>query len=252
MTGFVRYVLVTCSLVTSSSFVTTTTARADLTLTPQGLQPGDTFQLAFVTDGVYDSLSSDISTYNQIVQSVAASAGLNHVNGQDVTWTAIVSTANVNAIANAPQLAPVYDTNFANPDLVAPIGTLYSGTIQNPIQYDEHGAQYLGLVWTGSSAYGKGFDAGSRPLGTSYPTYGITFSYGGAIQWLDYGANIGFGYLPLYALSDPISVPGAAVPEPSTLLMVPFWALAMICYGCVQRSRHAGRRHSSVIWADET
>lgn len=49
-------------------------AQALPILTPTGLSPGDTYQLAFVTSTVIDATSSDIAVYNTHVQSAADAA----------------------------------------------------------------------------------------------------------------------------------------------------------------------------------
>ncbi|MCA9216183.1 MAG: hypothetical protein KDB27_24110, partial [Planctomycetales bacterium] len=79
---------------------------------PDGLEPGDTYQLVFNSSRSISATSSDIETYNRFVQSVADRAGLGDSEG--ITWSAIVSTADVDARDNAIVGfdTPVYNFNM--------------------------------------------------------------------------------------------------------------------------------------------
>ena len=74
--------------------------------TPAGLNPGDSFRFVFVTDGSTTAQSSNISDYDNFVQTQAGGATY---NGAVVNWLAIGSTGTVNAIdhigqANTPPI----------------------------------------------------------------------------------------------------------------------------------------------------
>ena len=60
--------------------------------TGQTWQAGDVYRIIFVTEGLYDALSADLSTYDAIVQAEAEAAGLNALE-----WKAIVSSASEDA-----------------------------------------------------------------------------------------------------------------------------------------------------------
>ena len=53
---------------------------------PDGLLPGDTYHLAFVTNGTIDGWSTDIAVYNSFVNDEAAL----HPDLAGVTWSALV------------------------------------------------------------------------------------------------------------------------------------------------------------------
>ena len=61
---------------------------------------GDTYRLIFVTSTTTDATSTDISTYNAFVQGVADAAGLGTSSAGSVTWSAVGSTATVDARDN--------------------------------------------------------------------------------------------------------------------------------------------------------
>ena len=132
--------------------------RAGSMILPSGLQPGDQFQVAFVTSGTFRAESSNIADYNRFVSAAATAAGLDIIDGQAVTWKAIGSTATINAQDNAPQTAPVYDLQGR---LITAIpGGLWNSPrlfLNNPIDVTESGNQLRsGYVWTGSTDTGEG------------------------------------------------------------------------------------------------
>jgi len=73
---------------------------------PKGLKIGQSYHLAFVTNGTRDATSNDIADYDAFVQSAADAAGLGASEG--VEWYAVGSTATVQAIDHVPVDAPVY------------------------------------------------------------------------------------------------------------------------------------------------
>ena len=87
-----RVLALTCGIGGGGGF-----AQADFILLPPDLAPGQTFQVAFVTTGSVDAISNDISVYNNFVADAAAAAGLDVINGQAVTWHAIMSTTSIDA-----------------------------------------------------------------------------------------------------------------------------------------------------------
>jgi len=67
-------------------------------------QAGDTYHLVFITNNAIDGTSTDIADYNAFVQSEADTAGYGSVN-----WFAMGSTADTDAIDNAPITGPVFN-----------------------------------------------------------------------------------------------------------------------------------------------
>ena len=184
---------------------------------------GNQYQLIFVTadgdhpDGLNDPNKLFEAYYNNFVTSEAAlSAGL-----PAATWN-VVGSADVAANVNAPGSLPVYNTAG---QLVAAAGTLYSGSLTNPVGFDQFGNAGPQIVWTGTD-----------PLGntTAFPLGGTAFltqvSFGlstiTASTWLeipgggDPSQAQSFSY---YALSTPITVP-----EPSTLALFALGAIGLL------------------------
>ncbi len=65
---------------------------------PTGLNPGDTYHIAFITNGAHNALSSDIAGYNAFVQSQAEEAGA-ITESWGVEWNVIGSTASVTEVS---------------------------------------------------------------------------------------------------------------------------------------------------------
>ncbi len=127
---------------------------------PAGLHRGDTFRIAFITQGRTAATSSDITYYNDFVNSdAAAQAGGGTVtyHGTPVTFSAIASTSTTNAIDNIGQTgAPVYladGTQIAASDTSAP-GGMWSGADPNKPPEDLLGNVTYSITWTGTSYTG--------------------------------------------------------------------------------------------------
>jgi len=227
-------------------------ARAALTLIPPGLNPGDQFRVVFVSSGVRNSTSSIIGDYDQFVNNLAISAGINTYFGNAVTWQAIVSTQAVGitpaiaAISRLPATSPaLYRIDGA---LVATSGAdLWDGSILNPINRTESngsipaGDSISTSVWTGTlSSGGNGGVNALGSTGASGAIYGLAnttdSSWVAEDSWLPRSDQF-----RLYAYSSVLTVPtGAApVPEPGSLLILAgLSAISLVCY----RSRRPGER----------
>jgi hypothetical protein len=114
-------------------------------IVPAGLSPGDKYHLVFITRGVHDGASSDISAYNSFVQTEAAANPA--LTGTDVgiTWSAIASTRTVNARDNALVSAPIYLLNGTKvadgfSDLWDSTTPAHSPLLSAPINVDQFGA----------------------------------------------------------------------------------------------------------------
>ena len=130
------------------------------------LTPGSQYRLVFVTSGTRDATSTNIADYNQFVNNAAqASTNLNTalttagLTPSAINWTAIGSTAAVNARVNTATRAtdtsvPIYRLDAAT-QVAAGNSDLWDGTILAEISVDEGGnTQGRAGVWTGSTALG--------------------------------------------------------------------------------------------------
>jgi hypothetical protein len=209
-------------------------ARAGSLVLPSGLKPGDTFQLAFVTDGTYSAESSDIAAYNGFVSDVATAAGLNVIDGQSVTWSAIGSTSTVDARGNAPQTAPVYD--LKGQLITATAGGLWTTGqhfLDHPIDVTESGSVLgRGLVWTGTQVDGSGWAGLS--LGTDSLFIGVGDLTSIYPSWISTAYFYPSDELHIYALSSPILV---SVPEPSALGLCALGFLSFLTWRSIGRRR---------------
>lgn len=211
------FALLNCSVCFGGSAILTT---------PAGLNPGDRYQLLFVTADFFTATSTDISVYNAEVNAEAALnpllAAFDSTN--HVTWRVVGSTATVNANVNAPSSGKVYTLNGV---LIADAAKpLYSTgmciaegcTLYAPPDINQYGITQIHVAWTGMNPGGV---ASPQPLGN--PINGVTA--GGpnitSFGWYSAGAAAGTNSFPLYALSSVITVPATApaTPIPSTFLL---------------------------------
>jgi hypothetical protein len=188
-------------------------------IAPSGLAPGSQYQLVFVTSDTTAATSPDISYYNSFVSAEAAK----NPALPATTWHAIASTPTVDAITNAPFYAgvPIYTTNGA---LVA-TGMESSYLFSAGVGFDQFGnglpaeyvwtgtTQYTGLGWPGAQL---GNTIGLNPTGIVGANDNPVYTIANTALPLDM-------YLPLYALSDPITV----TPEPATLTLAGTGLLAL-------------------------
>ncbi len=197
-------------------------AQATPITLPPGLQPGDHYQLAFVTAGARNATSPDIADYNAFVN---AQANLSpDLAALATTWRAIAYAANgPSAAANAQVVGPVFRMDG---QLVATDSSqLFLGTWTNLIAYDQFG-QYESqnrMVWTGTYPTAPGYD--TMPLGSDGGTASSLAYFAFSSVYPDTLTNrltAGWSYqtneFPIFAVSGDLIVPGS-VPEPATLLL---------------------------------
>jgi hypothetical protein len=217
--------------------------HASLALTtPAGLNPGDQFRFVFVTDGLRDATSANITDYDTFVNTQAGGATYNDVT---ISWQAIGSTSTVDAInhINGPTNDPVY---LADGTLVATTTTtsamgLWSGTLLHAINEDLIGnPPATNNVWTGTTGSGTA----ERFLGNPTTTFGLSGQT--SSSWVEQDYLPQTDSFPLYGISTVLTVPGAqsVVPEPSTLGLGAFGAVAFLAYGW-SRHRRAQRRQAA-------
>ena len=207
-----RYLLKAVVLkVATIALLLMTTRSAQALVVPASLNPGDSYQLAFVTQGTQTAnLGGGIATFNAFVQSQAALNPSLTGAGLGVDWFVIGSTLTVDARDNALVSAPVYlldgSTIIAND-----FADMWDGSIANPIDIDQFGTIVAtALVHTGSIS--DGTNAGINSLGTAQNgNVGQTDLTNAA--WISNGADQTNISRPYYALSALITVP---VPEPMT------------------------------------
>jgi hypothetical protein len=195
-------------------------AQAAPIIVPTGLNPGDTYRLVFVTSTGRDGTSSNIADYNAFVTASANSQAA--LAALVTTWTAIASTATVNARDNTSTVpsgaggslgVPIYRLN--GDQVVNSYDDLWDGTIDTPIAFDEAGNlavdEFLMKsvnVWTGSASDGTTDPTGA--LGTLFPQFGVT-DFPTSVTWITAGTQTQIFDPRLYAISGILTVaePGA-------------------------------------------
>ena len=216
-----------------SSLLVSPAFAADLVLRPDGVEAGDQYRLLIVTSQTRDAFSSDIHDYNEFVQSVADASPV--VGSWNLTWSAVVSTADTHAFENTGA-DPTAQDPIPNTDKV-PVhrvdGELIYSDYQHMWNYlndialvlpnlNELGDQMDVEVWAGHGDAGEVFD--NFTLGAQFPYVG--FSGIGNTPLSISISREGQELRSLFAISEVITV----VPEPRTislLLLSFFWALVL-------------------------
>lgn len=205
-----------------------TLAEGAIVTLPAGLQPGDTYRLAFFTSTVRGPTSSSIDDYNSFVAGVANSVPA--LKALDTTWKALVSTPDVDALANigAPFSEPIYNT--LGQMVAAGSSGLYCGYDCSLLAsiYHERMGDPIPLYWVLTGTDPDGHALG--PMGNHSLVFGVGYGDAGEI-------GPGFGWTAsalidastfdadtfnqimtghIYGLSGPVTVPA---PEPSTVAL---------------------------------
>ena len=181
------------------------TVPADSPLVPEGIEPGDSFRLLFVTSTTTGAASSDIADYNGFVQArAAANAYLAGFSGQ---FTAYISTSAVSARDNTGTTGEGVPVHWLGGEKVADdYADLYDGDWDSVSGTTEGGGSYTGLVWTGGNSQGE--KSGQRYAGAAEVRMGDLGD--AALAASSPTAKASSEAYPLYALSPVITVAEAA------------------------------------------
>ncbi|MDA0664319.1 MAG: hypothetical protein O3B08_15990, partial [Proteobacteria bacterium] len=165
---------------------------------PAGLNPGDTYRLAFLTSASTDALSSDINFYNQFVTDVAngpftdSTAQIAH----NLAWKAIISTETIDARDNTGTNpnngagVPIFLLDGRK--LADNYADFWDGSLDTTFDYLGDGSGGLPFgepVWTGTLADGTANPFGFVGIFDSMLsiTYGINDSTTGTwVESLDF------------------------------------------------------------------
>lgn len=213
-------------------------AQASPITIPSGLNPGDTYYLAFVTAGSRDATSPLITDYDLFVTAQANSDP--DLLALLTTWKVIGSTESVSAASHlGPISSPIY--NLAGQLVATGSSDLFDGSLGAPIIYDQHGISFQTYVWTGSRPNGSGDP--ERELGTTHGTNLAMTGYSSFIDtaWILAAEAPQSDPFSMYGLSGPLVVPTAAVPEPTTISLMMGPALLLLGRYRPRRRRPATR-----------
>ena len=191
-------------------------------LAPSGLNPGDTYHLAFVTNARRNASSGSIAVYDNFVQNAADNAGIGVGSPiGDIDWKVLGATAPVNGQTHANVQGPVFRLD----DTLIATGAadLWNGSLAAPISLTEFGVDGGETrVWTGMLASGTApFQAG---LGAGRPRYGnrtstsATWAADSGTVWAD------STLMRVYGISEALTF----VPEPGSLVLFAIGGLVLI------------------------
>jgi hypothetical protein len=186
---------------------------------PATLAPGAHFRFVFVTDGATTATSSNITDYDNFVNTQAGGATY---NGSTVTWQAIGSTPSVSAINHitGPQTDPVFLAT--GPEVATSTTTnsqgLWSGTLLHAINVDLTGMTPTDtMVWTGTGPGGTTDLGLGGIVNMQFPFSNLGTTTSSASAWIDQNFGTQSATHPLYGISSELVVP-SSIPEPSSWL----------------------------------
>ena len=182
------------------------TVPADWALLPNGIEPGDSFRLLFVTSATRDAASTGIADYNSHVQNAAG--GNDSLKSFKDQFTALISTTSVDAKDNTGTTGSGVPIHWMGGEKVADdYADLYDGDWDSAKGRTESGGSYTGLVWTGGNKAGA--KSGQRYAGADEVRLGDLSDATRPLSSPQAAASS--ESYPLYALSPVLTV---AEPEP--------------------------------------
>jgi hypothetical protein len=183
------------------------TALAGPITVPSGVPAGDQYRLVFVTSTSTPATSADIAYYNAFATNAASLEPA--LQSLGTTWTALASTATVDAYDNTntdPMSLGVPIYNLAGQLVANSNPDLWDGSLSASISYDEHGAPPLPgytQVWTGTGSTGVP-DGPADALGSLSPVWGDSKS--ATSNWIDAGYYGALDNHTIYAISGILTV----------------------------------------------
>lgn len=180
---------------------------------PTGLNPGETFQLAFVTDATWDAVYPGISTYNTFVQDQWNGSSLKslietYLHHPNITFNCIGSTVAIDAIDNAVvgsggNFKGVYKLNQEK--IADDYADMWDGSIDSSLNITENGGAVGVEVWTGTDDDGGGYTG--KELGSFFSSQ---FGSSGFVntRWVSSAEVDPIEFKPFYALSEILTWPG--------------------------------------------
>ncbi len=186
---------------------------SDWPLIPDGVKPGQSFRLLFVTSTTRDASSSEIADYNAHVQ--AAAANNSNLAGFSGRFRALISTSAVDARDNTATTGTGVSVHWLGGAKVADdYADLYDKSWDSVGGRTETGSSYGGLVWTGGNK--AGVKSGQRYAGAAEVRLGDLTNAGLALSSPNAGASS--ETYPLYALSPVITVAQPVKAERATAI----------------------------------
>lgn len=189
--------------------VLSATTHAQVIVVPPSLEPGDMYRLVFVTSTEDVAMSTDLTTYDSIVQAAAAE----NTDLDGISWQVLGSTDTVDALdhtSTSPTAAmqvPIFRLDGAN--VANDYADLWDETINSSISISEFGEELSVEVWTGTAPNGTSND-GVFGLGTfSIPGPRFGFSSATSFGWTVDGVNNVIFDRHFYGISNVLTVPDA-------------------------------------------
>lgn len=228
---FTRSFLCRLSCAIWSGLLLVGVSHADIFL-PAGLSPGDTYRIAFVSSVIRDAQSPNVNDYNSFVNSAANASGT-LTEPLNTTWTAIASTATVDARDNTgtnPNVltgVPIYLVDGTT-QIAANNADLWDGTLISPLALDEFGNLLVSaFVWTGTSPSG----VAEVYLGQASGRLGNT-DFNNSF-WVTYATTGSENASYFYGISAELTA--RVVPEPGTVVCLGLGALGLLGLSRTQR-----------------
>ena len=117
-------------------------------LVPDGLSPGQTYHLVFVTSGETTAESDVINDYNNFVNEQAGVSGAITENW-DIDWYAMGSTSLVDARVNALVTGPVFGLDGTK--IADDHDDVWDGSLSAHLNVTQSNTTLETIVWTGSN-----------------------------------------------------------------------------------------------------